>query len=269
MEKYISKFIEFCISAVGTIILAAIVFGIGRVLVKKLLNHIGKSKTVKEMDPTVRSFFMNFLKISLNGLLAITIVSILGVPTASVIAVLAAIGVAIGSAMKGSLGNLAGGIMLLIFRPFKVGDYIVVAGEEGTVHGITLFYTVLIKPDKGRILIPNGSMMNSNIVNNSTEPLRRIDLIFTCARGENTAKMRQLILDTVCQNSQVLEKPEPSAQLIKCTNESMEFRARAWTANEVYWDVYYDLTQSIAEAMDDAGVQPPVVRITTEDKQIR
>ncbi len=265
MEKYISKFIEFCISAAGTLILAAIVFGIGKFIVKKLIKHIGNSKTINEMDPTVRSFFMNFLKISLNGILAITIVSILGVPTASVIAVLAAIGVAIGSAMKGSLGNLAGGIMLLIFRPFKVGDYISVAGEEGNVHGITLFYTVLIKPDKGRIFIPNGSMMNSNIVNNSTEPQRRIDLIFTCARGENTARIRQLIMDTIHQNSQVLENPEPSARLIKCTNESMEFRARAWTANDVYWDVYYDLTQSIDEAFDAADVKPPVVRIATEE----
>ncbi len=264
MKTVISKILELCVSAAGTIILASIVFGVGRIVVKKLLKHIGKSKTVEEMDPTVRSFFMNFAKISLNGILAITIVSILGVPMASVIAVLAAGGVAVGAAMKGALSNLAGGIMLLIFRPFKVDDYIVVAGVEGTVRAITLFYTVLTKPDKGKISIPNGSMMNSNIINNSSEPLRRVDLIFTCARGENPAKVSQLMMDVVNQNSLVLQDPKPTAQLDKCTNEAMEFKVKAWTANETYWDVYYDLLQRIAEAMDSSGIQAPVVRIAAE-----
>ncbi len=266
METIISKLIELCISAASTIILASIVFGVGRFIVKKLLRNIGKSRTVHEMDPTVGSFFMNFMKIGLNGILAITIVSILGVPMASVIAVLAAAGIAVGSAMKGSLGNLAGGIMLLIFRPFKVGDYIVVAGVEGNVRAITLFYTELIKPDKGKISIPNGSMMNSNITNNSSEPLRRVDLVFTCARGENAAKIRQLMTDVVNQNSQVLKNPESSVQIEKCTNESLEFKVKAWTSTDIYWDVYYDLTQRIVEAMDASGVQAPIVRITTENK---
>ncbi len=262
MNTFITKLIELCVSVVSTLILASIVFGIGRVVVKKLLKHIGSSRTVKEMDPTVSSFFMNFMKIGLNGLLGITIVSILGVPMASVIAILAAAGVAIGSAMKGSLGNLAGGIMLLIFRPFKVDDYIVVAGEEGTVQAITLFYTVLTKPNKGRISIPNGSMMNSTIVNNTVEPLRRVDLVFTYARGEDTGRIRQLMTDVVKQNSKVLNEPAPAVQLDKCTNESMEFLVKAWAPSNIYWDVYYELTQSIAEAMDASGVQAPVVRIS-------
>ncbi len=267
MKTIIEKIIELCISAASTLILASIVFGAGRIIVKKLLKHIGKSRTVEEMDPTVSSFFMNFMKISLNGILAIIIVSILGVPMASVIAILAAIGVAIGAAMKGSLGNIAGGIMLLIFRPFKVGDYICVAAEEGTVREITLFYTVLLKPDKGKISIPNGSMMNSNIINNSSEPLRRADLIFTCARSEDAVKVRQLMIDQVNQNSMVLKTPEPFVRLSNCTSDSLEFKVRAWAQNDSYWDVYYDLTQSITEAMTSAGVQAPAMRVIAEDPQ--
>lgn len=267
MEKYIGMFIEFCISAAGKIILAGIVYGIGRVIVNKLLKHIGKSKSVQEMDPTVRGFFMNFMKIGLNAILIITIINILGVPMASVITVLAAAGVAVGAAMKGSLSNIAGGIMLLIFRPFRVGDYIVVAGVEGTVSVITLFYTVLLKPDKGKISIPNGSMMNSNIINNTSEPLRRVDLTFSCARGEDVAKIRQLMTDVVNQNSQVLKKPEPSIHLDKCMNDSLEFQVKAWTGTDLYWDVYYDLTQAITEVLQASGVRQPAVRIATADRQ--
>ncbi len=265
METIIRELVELCISVAGKIIFASIVFGIGRIAVKKLLKHIDKSRSVQEMDPTVRTFFMNFTKIGLNGILAITIVNILGVPMASVIAVLATMGVAVGAAMKGSLSNLAGGIMLLIFRPFKVDDYIVVAGVEGTVRAITLFYTVLTKPDKGKISIPNGSMMNSNIINNTSEPLRRVDLIFTCARGEDPAKVRQLMMDVVVQNSQVLKNPEPAVQLDKCTIDALEFKVKAWTATNTYWDVYYDLTEKITDAMSEAGVQAPVMRIITKD----
>ena len=252
------------IDVAAKIILALLVWLIGKLIINKLLKLLENLKPLQKQDETLRKFLFNAVKVLLYVVLVVSIIGILGIPMASIIAVLASAGLAIGMALQGSLANFAGGIMLLIFRPFKVGDYIDAAGSEGTVKEINLFYTVLNTVDNKAISIPNGSLMNANVTNMSSEELRRVDLTFGCAKGEDIAKVQQVMMDVMYANDMVLKTPEPFARLSGGTNEAMEFTVRAWCKSEDYWTVYFDLNQTITEALGRAGVHAPAVHIVTE-----
>ena len=264
MNEFLSKAVDLCTAAGGKLVLALLVFIIGRIVIGKLLQVMGKVKGLEKLDPSVRSFALNFVKVLLNVLLILSIISILGVPMASVVTVLATAGVAVGMSLQGSLSNLAGGIMLMIFRPFNVGDYVSTAGAEGVVKEITLFYTIMTTIDNCRVIIPNGSLMNANVTNFSCEPQRRVDLVFSCAKGEDVKAVQQLMLDVMEKNPQILKDPAPFASLSGGTNESMEFTVRAWCESDDYWDVYFALTQDITVAMGNAGIHAPAVRVISE-----
>ena len=246
------------------IILALLVWFIGKMIVNKLLKILENMKPLQRQEETLRKFLLHAVKIVLYVVLVVSIIGILGIPMASIIAVLASAGLAIGMALQGSLANFAGGIMLMLFKPFKVGDYIDAAGGEGTVKEINLFYTVLNTTDNKAISIPNGSLMNANVTNMSSEELRRVDLTFGCAKGEDIAMVQQVMLDVMAANDLVLNPPEPFARLSGGTNESMEFTARAWCKSSDYWTVYFDLNQAITEALGRAGVHAPAVRVVSE-----
>ena len=170
-------------SAVLTLVFAAIVFVVGKFLIGKFLGLLEKSKAMGKLEGEVRTFTLSFVKIALYVLLLICVIGILGVPMASVVTVLASAGVAIGLALQGALSNLAGGIMLMVFKPFKLGDYVDAAGVSGVVKEVTLFYTVIMTLDNKRITVPNGSLMNTNVVDYSSAELRRVDLTFSCAKS--------------------------------------------------------------------------------------
>ncbi len=254
----------------GKILLAIIVYLVGGFVIKKAIKLLGKVKGLDKLEPTARTFLMNALKAVLYVVLVIAIIGILGIPMASVIAVLASAGLAIGMALQGSLANFAGGIMLLIFKPFKVGDFVEAGGTTGTVKELTLFYTVFTTLDNRRVMVPNGTLMNSNVTNYSSEGKRRVDLTFACAKSEAPAKIQDMILEVVNANEKVLkgaEAPaEPFARLSGGTNEAMQFTVRAWCLTVGYWDVYFDLTQAITEKFGAQGVQAPAVRVISEQK---
>ncbi|MBR5534823.1 MAG: mechanosensitive ion channel [Ruminiclostridium sp.] len=264
MEAFSSSLMEMATAVGGKIVLALVVLIIGSAVIKKAVKLVAKSKSLDKVEGTVRSFLVSFVKIGLYVILVISIIAILGVPMASVVAVLASAGVAVGLALQGALSNLAGGIMLMIFRPFRQGDYIEAAGVDGVVQEVTLFYSVLLSLDNKRITVPNGSLMNANVVNYSTEALRRVDLTFGCAKSEAPAEIQDLIMGVLKANGKVLADPAPFARLSGGTNEAMEFTVRVWCKSEDYWDVYFDLTQSITEAMGAKGVQAPAVRVITQ-----
>ena len=261
MESFVNKAIEIATDAGSKILLALLIFIIGRIIIGKILKIIDKSSFTQKMEPTVKSFLHSFIKIGLYVILVISIINVLGVPMASVITVLASAGVAVGLALQGALTNLAGGILIMLLRPFKVGDYVASAGEEGVVKEITLFYTTLLTVDNRRIIIPNGTLMNANVTNFSTEETRRVDLVFSCGKGENVQKVQDLMIGVMKKNSLVLKNPAPFAQLSGGTNEAMEFTVRAWAKTADYWDTYFQLTQQITEALGEAGVKAPAVRI--------
>ena len=251
------------ISALSKIILSLVVWIIGKAVVGKILKALENVKAIQTREETLKRYLLNGAKWVLYAILIISIIGILGIPMASVVAVLASAGLAVGMAMQGSLANVAGGIMLMIFRPFKVGDYINAAGGEGVVKEISLFYTVLNTVDNKTVTIPNGALMNANVTNMTAEELRRVDLTFGCAKGEDIAKVQQIMLDTMAANDMVVKDPEPFARLIGGTNEAMEFTVRAWCKSADYWTVYFDLTQAITEALGRAGVNAPAIRVVT------
>ena len=264
MQAFINSLMELATAVGGKIILALVVLIVGSAVIKKVVKLVAKSKGMNKVEGTVRSFIVSFVKIGLYVVLVISIIGILGVPMASVVAVLASAGVAVGLALQGALSNLAGGIMLMIFHPFRQGDYIEAAGVDGVVQEVTLFYTVLLSLDNKRITVPNGSLMNANVVNYSSEALRRVDLTFGCAKSEAPAQIQNLMMEAVKANGKVLADPAPFARLSGGSNEAMEFTVRAWCKGEDYWDVYFDLTQAITEAMGAKGVQAPAVRVVTQ-----
>lgn len=240
------------------IIQALLIYLIGKAVVKKLIDVVGKSKAAEKMDPTVKSFVMNAVKWLLYAFLVIAIIRVLGVETTAFSAVLASVGVAVGLALQGALGNLAGGLMLLIFRPFKIGDYVAAGGEEGTVKTVSVFYTVLNTVDNREVTIPNGTLMNSNVTNFSSEELRRVDLSFNLTGSEDIDKVRNVILDAVAKNELALTDPAPFAAPVSGIPGGLEYTVRVWTKSENYWDAYFTLLQGIATALGEAGIGGPL-----------
>ncbi len=264
MQEFFKTAVDLCTKAGGKIVLAIVVFIIGRIIIGKIVGFLEKREALKKVDPTVGSFATNFIKILLNIVLILSVISILGVPMASVVTVLATAGLAVGMSLQGALSNLAGGIMLLIFRPFNVGDYVLAGGEEGTVRDIKLFYTVIMTNDNRRITIPNGTLMNSNVTNFTCEGKRRVDLVFACGKGEDIQKVQDLMVKEMEKNEKVLKDPAPFARFSGGTNESMEFTVRAWCNTADYWDVHFDLLQNTATAMGNAGISAPAMRVISQ-----
>lgn len=253
-----AKLIDICTALGIKIILALLIFIIGRVVIKKLLAGVAKIKAMEKLDPAVKSFLMNFFKIALYVILVISIISVLGVPMASVITVLATCGLAVGMALQGALSNFAGGIMLLIFRPFSIGDYIVAADAEGVVKDMNLFYTVINTVDNKVVMVPNGTLMGANITNVTKEDLRRVDMTFNIS-GADIAGARRVMLDQMGAVDKVLKEPEPPfAQPVEGIPGGMSFTARAWVKKEDYWDVYFALMEAIPTALGEAGIGGPL-----------
>ena len=267
MDSVLSNLAAMATAAGGKILLALLVLIVGNLLIKSIMRFLGKSRMLAKVEGTARTFTLSFLKAGLYVILVISIIGILGVPMASVVTVLASAGVAVGLALQGALSNLAGGIMLMIFKPFHQGDYVAAAGVEGVIKEVTLFYTVIMTPDNKRITVPNGSLMNTNITDYSSEDLRRVDLAFACAKSEAPARIQELMQAALRANAKVLADPEPFARISGGSNEAMEFTVRAWCRREDYWDVYYELMQSITESMAENGVKAPAVRITSDPQK--
>jgi small conductance mechanosensitive channel len=264
MEQTLQQLQSLLVTAGGKLLLALAVFIIGRILIKSILTSAGKLDIMKKMDPTVRSFMQSFIRILLYVILLVSIVSILGVPMTSVVALMASAGVAVAMALQGSLSNLAGGIMLMIFRPFNVGEFISASGAAGTVSQITLFYTVLITPDGRKITIPNGTLMNANVENFSSEKVRRVDLKFTCDRHEDFNRVQEIISGVLAGNEKILKDPAPFVSLSGATNEALEFDVRPYCLGADYWDVYYSVTREVSDALSRAGISTPKARYVQE-----
>ena len=258
------KFQEMLTGAAGSIVSAIVTLVVGMIAINLLMKALRKLKSFEKLDQTMTRFILNAVKWVLYVLLIIAVIGMLGVPMSEVIAVLASAGVAIGLALQGALGNLAGGILLMILRPFKVGDYVEAGGASGVVQSINLFYTVITTVDNKRITVPNGNLMNANVTNYTAEDTRRVDLVFSCAKSEKPAEIQQLILDAMASSKYALPDPAPFAHISGGTNEAMEFTVRAWCKTESYWDLYFELNQLIVEAFAARGVQAPALRVLSE-----
>lgn len=267
LETMLTKLGEMCVSFGGKLISAILVLIIGTIAIKLFLKLLRKKKLGKNEDPTVHRFVLNIVKAALYVLLVVTIIAILGVPMASMVAVIASAGVAIGLALQGSLSNLAGGIMILIFRPFKLDDYIDASGCSGTVVDIGIFYTTLCTPDNKSVTIPNGTLMNDNVTNYSVHKTRRIDFAFDTAYGTDVEKVKALLLEEAAKHEKVLKDPAPFARLGEQGDHALVFKLRVWVESADYWTVNFDLLEAINARLEAEGIEIPYNQLDVHVKK--
>ncbi|MCR5830224.1 MAG: mechanosensitive ion channel [Lachnospiraceae bacterium] len=244
---------DFALRLIGGIVLLFI----GIKVSKKIVKIIDKSKKIQKIEPSVRTFLRSALTIVLYAAVISSAAIIWGIPTTSFMTVFASAGVAVGLALQGSLSNLAGGIMILLFKPFKVGDYIEGVSCAGVVQEITVMYTKLLTLDNKVVVIPNGTLTNSNITDYSTMPLRRVDLTISASYGDDIDKVKSVLLKTVNAHELVLKDPEPFVRLLAHKESSLDYTVRVWVKGEDYWTVYFDLTENIKKAFDAEGISIP------------
>ena len=216
----------------------------------------------RKMDPTIRSFLTSLVNIVLLTLLIISVVSALGVNTTSFAALLASAGVAVGMALSGNLQNLAGGIVILLFRPFKVGDYIEAQGVGGTVSEIQIFHTILTTPDNKKLFLPNGVLSSGNIANYSKEPLRRVDFTVSIEYGEDTDKVRSVLLELLSADERILKDPAPFVALGSLADSSVNMTVRVWVNSADYWNVYFQTNETIYKEFNKRGINFPFPQLT-------
>lgn len=256
-EEIMNYLVELATSA-GLKLLAAIVLVVvGLKGIKWLRKWIRTSEKLNKIDNSLRSFMISFSSVVLYIVLFITVAVILGIPTTSFITMLASCGVAVGLALQGSLSNFAGGIMILLFKPFKVGDYIDAAGESGTVTEISVVYTELLTVDNKRIIIPNGTITNSVIENYSAENIRRVDFTFNTAYDSDIDKVKRIITEILESHPKALKNPECFVRLSAHNDSALTYTARVWCNNADYWDVNFDVIESVKKAFDENGIQIP------------
>ncbi|MBQ6431301.1 MAG: mechanosensitive ion channel family protein [Oscillospiraceae bacterium] len=261
MKELLSKLIDYGVAIGGKLLLAIVVLIVGHFIIKGVKKAMAKADKISKLDKTVQSFLKNLVTILLYVILLITVIGILGIPMTSVVTVLASCGLAVGLALQGALSNFAGGIMILIFKPFRVGDYIEASGAEGTVRDISVFYTTLITIDNKRITVPNGDLMNANVTNFSAEPTRRIDLPFKLTNDCDPDLAHRVLLQAAENTDKVLAEPAPFARMTAVDDDTYIFTVRAWVNNEDYWDVYYTLLENCSDALAQNGIDDPEERI--------
>ncbi len=256
-QSITSFFLQFVTSFGVKLLGAIIILLVGIKCTSWLSKWIRHSNKLDKLDDSLRSFLASFSKIVLYIVLVITVAMILGVPATSFITILASCGVAVGLALQGSLSNFAGGLMILFFKPFKVGDFIEVSGETGTVAEISVVYTELLTLDNKRVTIPNGSLTNSVIKNYSAEDLRRVDLTFNVAYNSDDQQVKKIINDIIAAHPQALKDPEPFVRLSEHGDHALTYTVRIWCKNDDYWTVYFDVVEGVKAAFDTNNIAIP------------
>ncbi len=239
------------------IIGAILIFVIGRIIIGILTKAVQKMMERSEVDATLTKFTVSLTKMALLALLVIVIIGQLGMQTTSFAAVIAAAGLAIGLALQGSLSNFAAGVMLMIFRPFKAGDYVEAGGSSGAVESVQIFVTVFKTPDNKKVIIPNAQITSGNITNYSAHDTRRIDMVFGIGYGDDIKKAKQLLEKILSEDDRVLKDPAPMVAVSELGDSSVNFVVRPWVNTSDYWTVYFDMHQKVKETFDAEGISIP------------
>ena len=256
-KDMMSSLIEIGSSIGISILMALAILIVGRQLVKLILRLITVALEKSKVEDTVRIFVTNLLNTLLMILVFIAAINQLGIETTSIIAVLGAAGLAIGLALQGSLSNFAAGILIVIYRPYKVGDYIEAGNHAGTVKDIQIFSTVLKTPDNKIVVVPNGSIMNGSIVNYSDQDTRRVDLIISCSYEDDIDKVRSVLEDILKKEKRILKDPKPQIAVAELADSSVNFIFRPWVKRTDYLPVYYSLLEEVKKRFDKEGISIP------------
>ncbi len=256
-QKYIDLVIGFVERNAMNVVIALLIIIIGLWLAKKVVKITKKIMAKRKIDVTLQKFLGNLLGWVLKILVFITAISQIGVETTSFIALLGVAGLAIGLALQGSLANFAGGALIMIFKPFKVGDLIEAQGEFGVVKEMQIFVTKLTTPQNKLVIIPNGILSNGNIINYTEEGKLRVDLTFGVGYDEDIKKTKEVLMQVMLNNSNVLKDPAPTVNVSELADSSVNFAVRPWSTPENYWNVYFGITEAGKLALDKEGIEIP------------
>jgi small conductance mechanosensitive channel len=236
---------------------AIITLIIGWWIIKIIQRSVRKSFVKREMDPSLRGFLNSMIGILLKTLLLISVVGMIGVQMTSFIAILGAVGLAVGLALSGTLQNFAGGVVILLFKPFKVGDYIDAQGHSGSVNEIQIFNTILKTPDNKTIIIPNGGLSTGSMINYSTEPRRRVDFVFGIGYGDDVDKARAVIQKLIDGDDRILKDPKSFIAVKELGDSSVNLVVRVWAEASNYWGIYFDMHEKVYKTFDKEGLNIP------------
>lgn len=257
LDTFLSKMIDLGISAGSKILLAIVVFIVGRWIVRRLNKLLARILERRHVEASLSTFVKSLVSITLTLLLIIIVIGVLGIETSSFIALFASAGVAIGMALSGTLQNFAGGVMILLFKPFKVGDTIEAQGQSGTVREIQIFNTILATPDNKIIIIPNGGLSTGLMKNYSREATRRVDWEFGIAYGDDYTKAKAVIARLLDADGRVLKDPAYFIALTSLGESSVNIVVRAWVNAGDYWGVYFDMNEKVYKTFAEENLNIP------------
>lgn len=258
LAKIKDKLLDFVLEIGPNIIISLVVLILGIISIRLISRLLGKSFRKYNIEPSLATFIQSLVRFMLFAILIVSIGTTLGIKTSSFVAVIAAAGLAIGLALQGSLANFAGGVLILIFKPFKVDDLIFVNGNLGIVSDIDILYTRLTTFDNRVITIPNGTMANSDIDNRTMQDKRRIDITLKFSYDTSIKHVREVVVNAMKKHPRVLDDPEPDVWLDDFREYDMKIAARCWVAPEEWWPIYWEQLEAIKEALDEAGIKIPI-----------
>lgn len=256
-QKWIDKGYDLIVEFGPKLIAAILIWIIGSWIIKIMLKVLRKTLNRGDYDESLKKFLLNLVSWILKVVLIVVILGTVGIETTSFAAILAAAGLAIGMALQGSLGNFAGGVLLMIFKPIKIGDLIEAQGELGVVKEIEIFTTKLLTPTNKEVIIPNGALSNGNITNYSTEGKLRVDLTFGVSYDADIKQTKEVLMNVLTSHPKVLKDPAPTVNVSELADSSVNFAVRPWCTVADYWDVYFDTHENVKTALDAAGIEIP------------
>lgn len=268
LEKILNLTLAWVLTDGVKLVIGLIVLSIGWKLIKKLIKIMNVLMDKNNVDKTLRNFLDALVEVVLRVVLIMAVLEFVGIKATGIAAIFASAGLAIGLALQGSLSNFAGGVIILLIRPFNVGDYIEGAGHSGTVEKISIFYTCLVTPDNKQILIPNGSLANDSIVNYSSKDTRRVDIVFGVSYDDDIFKVKRILTQVVDANELILKNPEPFISINEHGASSINFVVRAWCKTSDYWTVYFDLLEKVMVRFNEENISIPYPQMDLHLKEV-
>jgi small conductance mechanosensitive channel len=268
--EWVRNLVDLIVNSGLRIIIALAIFVVGKWVATRIRGVVGKAMKKKEVEPTLINFVTNFVYIGLMVFVILAALGKLGVQTASFVAVIGAAGLAVGLALQGSLANFAAGVLLIIFRPIKVGDYVEVGGKSGSVEKIEIFTTNLTTPDNKAVIVPNAQVLGNPITNYSAKPTRRVDCVFGIGYDDDILKAKKILEEIIKSDDRILDDPAPTIAVLELGDSSVNFAVRPWVKTADYWGVFFDLQEKIKLRFDEEGITIPFpqrdVHMYHEDK---
>ncbi len=257
IEQITGKLIDALMGIGPHVLMALVALVVGFYIIGWVVRILNKAFEKTDFDESLESFIASLVSVGLKIVLLVSVAGMLGFETTTLVAMLGAMAFAVGMALQGSLANFAGGVLILVFKPFKVGDFIEAQGHSGKVKSVQIFQTILTTPDNKKVIVPNGDLSNGSVINYTAMKERRIDFVFGIDYDDDMKKAKAILADLVAQDERIKKDPEPQIVVGNLADSAVEIYCRVWTKTDDYWDVHFDMTERVKEAFDAAGISIP------------